>query len=512
MSSYSSAAVFATLVSGSCAITAAAISMEGPHHVHHPGCIHDERPDGGSSGSTADFILNQTWGRTATDGSGLQRGDAMTITWGFVQEGTNWIDGTSDLINFLDTNIGAGPGGSDLTQRPWFSSFEDSFERWGELSGLSYVYEPNDDGSNRSNSQFNGVLGVRADVRIGGSFRDGNSGVLASNFFPTSGGDMTLDTGDVNFYSNGAANFRGLRNVIMHEHGHGLGMSHVESNDASFLMEPFINTSFDGPQLDDIRSLHRGYGDRLEANGGNDSLALATSLGNATDTTIGIGLDGTNNTRVEPDDVDFISLDGFSDVDFFSFDVDSAALVDLSLTPFGGTYSQGPQNGSQSVDDNSDDNDLTLTIFDSDGVTQLAQVNDFAGGFTESLSNFVLDAAGTYYARITGAVDAMVFYSLIVDGDGVLLGDANRDGVVDLADFGILRANFGLTGGFGDANFNNDGVVDLTDFGILRSNFGNSSASDLAILDAWVATIPEPTTGLFALASVGLLAGRRRSA
>ncbi len=275
--------VLAALASGTFVVSASAISLDGPGHAHFPGCSHDIR-EGGSTGGSTDFILNTTWSRTAISGSGIQRGDALTLTWGFVQEGTSWIDGTSDLIDFLDDTIGAGPGGSDLTQRPWFGSFEQSFARWGELSGITYVYEANDDGSSRSNSQFNGVLGTRADVRIGGSFRDGNSGVLASNFFPTSGGDMTLDTGDVNFYGNSAANFRPLRNVLMHEHGHGLGMSHVESNDASFLMEPFINTSFDGPQLDDLRSLHRGYGDRLEKDGGNDTVALATALGDVTDT------------------------------------------------------------------------------------------------------------------------------------------------------------------------------------------------------------------------------------
>jgi hypothetical protein len=37
---------------------------------------------------------------------------------------------------------------------------------------------------------------------------------------------------------------RFLRDVVMHEHGHGMGMQHVCSSNSSQLMEPFINTSF----------------------------------------------------------------------------------------------------------------------------------------------------------------------------------------------------------------------------------------------------------------------------
>ncbi|MCQ6458457.1 matrixin family metalloprotease, partial [Vibrio parahaemolyticus] len=89
---------------------------------------------------------------------------------------------------------------------------------------------------------------VRGDVRIGGHTIDGSSGTLAYNFFPNTS-DMVIDTAD-SFYSVTTDNSLRLRNVIMHEAGHGLGISHVESNNGSFLMEPFINLGFDGPQFD----------------------------------------------------------------------------------------------------------------------------------------------------------------------------------------------------------------------------------------------------------------------
>ncbi len=53
-----------------------------------------------------------------------------------------------------------------------------------------------------------------------------------------------------------------------------------------------------------------------------------------------------------------------------------------------------------------------------------------------------------------------------------LAGDANRDRVVNLADFGILRQNFGQAAQFTGADFDRSGRVDLSDFGILRANFG----------------------------------------
>ncbi len=382
-------------------------------HVHDLFCGTDH--SGGVPGGAHSFQQNTRWTSTATNGGGLQLGDPTTITWSFVPDGASWDEGPSDLISFLDSTIGSGPGGSDLTQRPWFDSFSSSFDRWSSISGLSYVYEPNDDGAS-ANSNAPGSLGVRGDVRIGGGFIDGNSGVLAFNFFPNDG-DMTLDTGDFNFYGNTSNNSRRLRNVVQHEHGHGLGMSHVESSDSGFLMEPFIQTSFDGVQLDEIRGVQLFYGDALEKNGGNNTSATATVLGNIQDASAGIGLDAPNGDtggapRVFSNQTDFISLGSEADTDFFSFDVDVASELLAILTPRGATYSQGPQNGSQSDTDTTDDVDLILSIFDTDGTTLLASSDATGNGFSETVAGLLLDDAGTYFARIMGVGSNMQFYSL----------------------------------------------------------------------------------------------------
>ncbi len=415
------------------------------------------------------YILNSRWSSTATNGSGLQLGDPTMLTWSIVPDGTsNDAEGNSNLIATFDSIFGSSAGGSDLTQRPWFTYFDQAFDRWAQVSGLSYAYEPNDDGVTSSLTSNAGILGVRGDVRIAGSFQDGQSGVLAFNFFPDNG-DMTLDTGDTNLFGNSTNNYRVLRNILMHEHGHGIGISHVESNNANFLMEPFLATSFDGPQLDDIRAAHRGYGDFFEksnAGQGNDSASLATPLGliNDGETAI-LGTDGSS-TSVAADDMDFVSIDGSSDTDYFSFSIDAAATVDLSLMPRGTTYNQGPQGGGQSSFNTADDNNLSLQLIGTDESSVLASDNSGGAGQTDMISAFSLTQAGQYYVRVAGGSDSMQFYELqvsVMEDMTVIDGDFDSDGDYDCDDVDGLVAE--IAGGLNGSAFDlsGDGIVDGND-------------------------------------------------
>ena len=178
----------------------------------------------------------------------------VTLTWSFAPDGTNIPgEGASNLVSYFDGLFGVTSGSNDLTQRPWFAYFKQSFDRWTALGGINFVYEPNDNGSSLQTTS--GALGVRGDVRIGGAFVDGPSSTLAYTWLPNSG-DMVFDTGETNFYSNSSNGYRQLRNTIMHELGHAFGLLHIESSTDNLLMEPIINLGFDGPQLDDIRGLH----------------------------------------------------------------------------------------------------------------------------------------------------------------------------------------------------------------------------------------------------------------
>lgn len=83
--------------------------------------------------------------------------------------------------------------------------------------------------------------------------------------------------------------------------------------------------------------------------------------------------------------------------------------------------------------------------------------------------------------------------------------DPNQDGVVDLTDFGILKANFGSGATWAQGDFNGDGKVDLTDFGVLKANFGKDSGSAPA-----GSAVPEPSSMLLAcLAALGIFLVRR---
>jgi hypothetical protein len=67
--------------------------------------------------------------------------------------------------------------------------------------------------------------------------------------------------------------------------------------------------------------------------------------------------------------------------------------------------------------------------------------------------------------------DSMVAFEII--GGGGCVGDINGDGRTDLADLGILLADFGcVPPGPCDGDINGDGVTDLADLGILLADFG----------------------------------------
>ncbi len=74
-----------------------------------------------------------------------------------------------------------------------------------------------------------------------------------------------------------------------------------------------------------------------------------------------------------------------------------------------------------------------------------------------------------------------------------LVADANRDGKVDLSDFGLLKQDFGKVGTGQRSDFNVDYRVDLSDFGMLKSNFGLGGS---VFVSALVPSRPAPTFAL----------------
>jgi serralysin len=457
-------------------------------------------------GSAAAYVPDDRWSVTASGSTGAA-GKPITLTWSFAPDNTTIPDeGGSNLISYFDDLFNVSTTSSDLTQRPWFKYFEQSFDRWSELGGITFKYEPNDNGSPLYSSS--GVLGVRGDVRIGGALVDGANGTLAYTWLPDSG-DVVVDTGETNFYSNSSNNYRQLRNTIMHELGHAFGLLHVESSNAALLMEPILNTSFDGPQLDDIRGIQGLYGDALEkTNGGlgNGTYQRATSLGSLIiGGSLSVGSDAVGSQSVSPLETDFVSIANSSDLDFFSFTVAAPTLLDVTLTPLGGVFNQGVEGGAQSSFDANARNDLSLAVFASNGTTLLGSANLTGAGGVDVLSDLELLSAGTYFARVTGSSANVQFYELALSATLLqmgLPGDYNGNHVIDAADYTVWRD--ALTSGAALLNDSNgNGIADANDFTYWRGHFGQSLGSG-AGSGAAVATVPEPsTTGILLM---GLLA------
>jgi hypothetical protein len=85
---------------------------------------------------------------------------------------------------------------------------------------------------------------------------------------------------------------------------------------------------------------------------------------------------------------------------------------------------------------------------------------------------------GVYEAVLSDAV-ADLFGNALASahqlGFFVLAGDANRDGVVNIADLGILAANWQQAGrSFSQGDYNYDGMVNIADLGILAANWQKS--------------------------------------
>ncbi len=354
------------------------------------------------------------WSVTATNGGTGNQGDPITLTYSFPPDGTTIPQLLADFPS-RPNDFNAWMNGIYGSQVVWQPIYDDVFARWSELTGIDYTFEPNDDGVNLN--QNPGILGVRGDVRIAGMLLDGNSGTLAYNNFPNDG-DMVFDTAD-NFYNDTSGNSLGLRNVIAHEHGHGIGQAHVCPINGSKLMEPFINLGFDGPQHDDVRNAHGFYGDPFEPN---NSVAQATALAP-------FNIPSARLIGQEPapffDDGSTISIDANGEVDVYELTINAQASLTLTLLPIGLDYEDTPQacGGlpgaccTGSFTDSSIQADLAIEVIDTDGSTVIASANNSPAGSTEVLNGIILDAAGTYYLRIfeTGPVSQPQLYQVLVN-------------------------------------------------------------------------------------------------
>lgn len=452
----------------------------------------------GAPGAVA-YDITDRWTVTQTDGAGIQRGDAITVTWSFVPDGENWSRGiNSDLIDFLDDGwfIDEEDRTPDLTNRIWWDLANQAYEQYTDVSGLTLIYVPEQNPDGTDSGQF-------GDIRIGGGYIDGPAGIIANNTFPNYA-DMKVDTGRNNQGDPvGVNNAAGWRNVIAHESGHGMGLSHTEVTGADALMEAGLQTSFFGLQFDDVYAINRLYGDPREKDGGNDSFNTATDLGQlALGESVSLGTDA-NDSEVEQFDDDWLGVDGDTDIDYFRFSLAQPTTIDLVMTPQGPTYTtqeQGPDT------DFSAQADLNLTLFNA-GQAQVAFSDAGDAGDAESFTGLELPA-GEYFLAVDGEADLNQFYRLdLTVAADLLSGDLDQDGDIDGVDLGVAFFNFTGPGGSGktaeQGDLDGDGDVDGVDLGIHFSSFTGPSAAP------GPASVPEPAGAALLLAAAGLFRSRR---
>ena len=79
--------------------------------------------------------------------------------------------------------------------------------------------------------------------------------------------------------------------------------------------------------------------------------------------------------------------------------------------------------------------------------------------------------------QFIGGAETALWSGVTVDATAVLVkysyaGDANRDGVIDGADYGTIDnyVQFPGTAGFANGDFNYDGVIDGADYGLIDNS------------------------------------------
>ena len=470
----------------------------------------------GPGRATAYDIVNR-WSATQLDGGNLNRGDAVTLRWSIVPDGQSYSrSANSQLVQFLDDgwNVPAAQRIPSFTGSRVVGSDQSGVSAIRRVSGVTLVYVPEQNAV--------GVdTGFEGDIRIGGENIDGTpGGALADNVFPDNG-DMRIDitreaNGSVGSYFSTEP---GLRNLVIHETGHGVGLGHAQfvNNSAKAVMEGGLRTDIWGLQFDDVYALNRQYGDPRERNGGNNSPTTASVLGSFTTTgSFSIGLDAVDSV-VEQFDDDWVGIDGTSDSDWFKFTVSGQSFANIKLTPVGPTY----ETVQQGVFNAAAMNDLEFQVFKtSPNLTQIGTATRTGVGSPETIAAQLLSTAGDYLIRVLGRQDANQFYQLDLSFSELpapgISADLNLDGFTNAGDWAVFSANAytdlsAVTvpkDRFQHGDLDLDGDNDFADFRFFKQAYiGVHGAAAFASLLA----VPEPQALILALgAAVGLGAKRRR--
>ncbi|MFB3892895.1 MAG: PEP-CTERM sorting domain-containing protein [Phycisphaerae bacterium] len=141
--------------------------------------------------------------------------------------------------------------------------------------------------------------------------------------------------------------------------------------------------------------------------------------------------------------------------------------------------------------------------------------------FTANYRLYIGDANGNEVLKADGVTPKFgslnLTWSWIGPAALPVPGDANRDGIVDMADYVAWFTNYGRTDVIWDqGNFNTDNIVDMADYVVWFGHYGQTGAvgaSASSILDASSPpnpSVPEPAALAVLLGGAIALLGRRR--
>ncbi|MCC6679378.1 MAG: hypothetical protein IT445_00600 [Phycisphaeraceae bacterium] len=177
-----------------------------------------------------------------------------------------------------------------------------------------------------------------------------------------------------------------------------------------------------------------------------------------------------------------------------------------SLKPFVSIGTEFDQNGDGQA--SGMDSGSALFIYDDDDARwELAGIAVFVSAYANQPANTSLLGQNTYYIDLTQ-------YAAQINPLTLQPGDANGDGLVNLADLQILGDNWqSISANWGEADFTGDNIVNLADLQIIGDNWGYGTSPDLSFDQALlnVTFIPEPgaITMLTGLTCYVLLRRRR---
>ncbi len=338
-------------------------------------------------------ISDRLWTSTAMTPE-VTPGQPFILTYSFVPDGTPIepvFPGESHEPSYLYSRMNeVFPGG----EQQWKSLIRRALTSWGQHAPITYIEVP-DDGAPIPGSR--GTPGVRGDIRIAmHRINPPDTDEFLSYAYYPDFGDIVLDSLNAPDLYTPWDDFMLLTELIVHEHGHNLGLDHADPLNGTKIMEAFVGLGRYFPQEDDIRGVMFAYGDRFRPNQApEDAVVLGMFPGNAPEqqTPAVARLEGAAIFREGEDD-------------WYEFTMPEPGRLFFRAVPVGTVYPEGPENGPVVMLDALRVHDLGLELRGPPPGNLRLTVQQAPPGQPEVLQDVELEAGGPYRVRVfttTGA-------------------------------------------------------------------------------------------------------------